>query len=553
MKTTKSCMMTDTRRTDGAGGLLRRGFAAILVIAMLFCCACRVDNGGVVATDVPATQEPTQEPINVGGRLSMPMPQNLHVTNPDYNPLTVHTEEMLNLFSLVYDKLIEIDETNMLVPSLAQSWVRDESTPNAWIINLRKDVRWHSGALLTAADVIYTYNTLYMLGNESYYSSALRSIVSMEVIDDSTLRCTMNGPGMLELYALNFPIIKENAGWLVGTGAYRAASVSDERITLTANDDWWDRPPYISTVEFLARDNNDTALASYSAGQLNFVPTAQLTVGQYNEPGTTNVSDVMTQGMEAIFINHTHGIMQDKRFRQAIAHGINRSRIITNVYMNRARTSDVPFPPDSWLYNGGAAQYDYNTQTSNALLDDLGYVRSSEGYRMRNGESITLTLLTSSTTENTTRSDAAELIAAQLGEIGITVNIVTAAHGYGETQSELMLALAAGEWDIALIGFNLSRSGNLATYLLSEGGSNIGSYSNPSMGALVNAMAAAYTEEALREQAYALQTNFTEELPFIVLYFRLNSVVCTAELNGTDGMREPALMRNIKNWYFTTK
>ena len=46
------------------------------------------------------------------------------------------------------------------------------------------------------------------------------------------------------------------------------------------------------------------------------------------------------------------------------------------------------------------------------------------------------------------------------------------------------------------------------------------------------------------------QTAFADELPFIVLYFRLNSVVYSAKLQEIGTMREPALLRNIKNWYF---
>ena len=61
---------------------------------------------------------------------------------------------------------------------------------------------------------------------------------------------------------------------------------------------------------------------------------------------------------------------------------------------------------------------------------------------------------------------------------------------------------------------------------------------------------AAADEESLRDAAYELQTAFADELPFIVLYFRLNSVVYSAKLQEIGTMREPALLRNIKNWCF---
>ena len=73
------------------------------------------------------------------------------------------------------------------------------------IINLRENVKWHSGDILTAGDVVYTFNQLYTLGSESYYASALSSISRIEMIDATTLRVTMNSSGIGELYWLQLP------------------------------------------------------------------------------------------------------------------------------------------------------------------------------------------------------------------------------------------------------------------------------------------------------------------------------------------------------------
>lgn len=525
--------------------------AIMLVLLSLLLTAC----GRFNTTDPNASAVPTDMPSETaipspssGGTLSLPMPENISVNNPDYSPLLVYTEEMLQLFSLLYDPLIAVDESNMLVPSLAKSWTQDRGHENAWLVTLRKEARWHSGEALNADDVIYTYNTLNSLGSESYYASSLNSIRSVEKVDELTLRFNMSSAGMTELYALNFPVIKENSDRLVGTGAYRAESVSDEIIRLNVNNDWWDRPPYIQHIEFLARAANDTALASYSAGQLNFVPTAQLAVGQYSEPGVTVVKDMMTQDMEVLLVNHSRQIMNQTDLRRAIIHSINRSQIITNIYMNRARSSDVPFPPDSWLYDSNAPQFNYNVQTASTLLDGMGYELHDDGTR-----SITLTLLTSSTTENTTRAEAAQVIASQLAQVGITVDIVTKAHTYGDSESDFLLALEEGDWDIAVAGFNLNQNNDLTPYLTQNGRNNFGNYLGESMTGLIENMRDAADEESLRECAYELQQEFTEELPFIVLYFRLNSVVYSADLKGVDVMREPLLMRNIKGWYLCTE
>ena len=68
-------------------------------------------------------------------------------------------------------------------------------------------------------------------------------------------------------------------------------------------------------------------------------------------------------------------------------------------------------PPDSWLYNSNAVQYDFNLNSANAILDELGSRVGADGRRTLNGSPIELTLLTSGTTENTVRSEAAGMIA----------------------------------------------------------------------------------------------------------------------------------------------
>lgn len=544
MKNTNFCakanMKRDVNRVEPARRVLLKAGAVLLAVLVLFCTACgKRGSGDAIQTNLPQSAAPqTSEPVpQQGGSLKLPMPRNLNKDNLNYNPLIATTEEALGLYSLVFESLIGIDESNRLIPSLAINWSADEENANSWIINLRENVKWHSGDILTAGDVVYTFNQLYTLGSESYYASALSSINRIEMIDATTLRVTMNSAGIGELYSLSFPIIHENAEPFTGTGAYRASYVSNTKITLKSNEEWWDRPPYIDTVEFHARESNATALASYGAGQLNFVPTALLTVGQYSEAGKTVVTDMMTQNMEVMLVNHNRAFVSRVEFRRAIAHALNRTKLITNAYMNRARAADVPVPPDSWLYNSNAVQYDFNLNSANAILDELGSRVGADGRRTLNGSPIELTLLTSGTTENTVRSEAAGMIAEQLAAVGITVKVVTAAHSYGSADSEYMTALAAGDWDLALCGFNLAQSNDLEPYLSVNGKNNFGHYNAglySGVSAALNKMNAAADEESLRNAAYELQTAFADELPFIVLYFRLNSVVYSQSFGKSE-------------------
>lgn len=66
---------------------------------------------------------------------------------------------------------------------------------------------------------------------------------------------------------------------------------------------------------------------------------------------------------------------------------------------------------------------------------------------------------------DTTRREAAGLVADQLTDLGITVEVITAAHTLGETDSDYMQALQTGAYDLCLLGINLGRDCDLTSVM----------------------------------------------------------------------------------------
>lgn len=538
---------------------IKRAVALVCAAATLALCGgCDGGNGTAetaASTTAPAVLEPSPTPAPVqGGTLRLSMPVNADKTDP----LKVNTEEMLNLYSLVFESLLFVDNTGQLTPGLAENWACDD-TGAVWTIKLRSAARWQdTGASVTAEDVISTYNKIVSFGAETYYSYVLKRIESMEAAADGSLVVTMKQPGLASLYALTFPVTESSAtatgNYPAGTGPYKFSYVSDDLVRLERNDNWWKQAPNIDYVEFYARESNDISLASYSAGQLDMVFTSSLTVGRYREEENTAVLDMMTQNAEVLLLNFSNENLQDIRIRQALAYAIDRSRIITNVYMNRARASDVPVPPDSWLYESKSAVYDYNRDVALSLLADAGWSDVDEdGFLEKDGyyyNEMTLTLLVDDSTD-AVRETAAEQIKTQLEALGIHIEIVTAAYTLGDDESDYMQKLSSGEFDLALAGFNIGYDCNLSPYLSADGTHNYGKYSDAAMEQLIGYMSTAASEADYISAASALQMAFVEDLPFITLYFRLNSVLYNTDITGIIDMREPDVFRNIAAWSIT--
>ena len=524
------------------------------ILLALGTCGCGVSADEPSQT-TPGIALPTATPAPLpmpGGEIRMPMPVNADVSDP----LSVTSEEMLALFSIIYEGLLAIDDSGRIIPALAENWTVDE-TGRIWTFRLRTAARWHdTGEAVTAADVVATYQRIVSLAENTYYSFVTERVENMAAASDGTLLVTMRKAGLASLYALTFPVMRggapEASGRPVGTGPYQVQTVTDELVQLVVNPNWWKQTPYIETISFYAKDSNDIALASYEAGQLDFVPTSSLSVGRYREEGVTNVLDVMTQTAEVMLINYSNDILKDVNVRMALAYAIDRGHIITNVYMNRAQACDVPVAPDSWLYESKSKLYDYNTTVAYALLANAGWSDiDGDGYLERNGQhysEMTLRLLVNDSTD-TARKSAAEMIAQQLEEIGIHVELITAGYVLGDDASEYVAKIQTKEFDLALIGFNLGRDCDLTQYIAQNGQNNYGGYSNAALEQLAQNILTAEDETTLRTAASEFQMRFAQELPFITLYFRLNSILYSADIQGITSAREPDILRSVDQWY----
>ena len=121
-------------------------------------------------TPAPSASPAVTEEPRQGGTLRLAMPVNA----PSSDPLQVTTEEMLNLFSLVYDTLLTVSPSGELEPCLCESW--SSEGPGVWLLKLREGVKWHDGKELWSGDVVNTYEALCEL-EESYYKPCLDHII----------------------------------------------------------------------------------------------------------------------------------------------------------------------------------------------------------------------------------------------------------------------------------------------------------------------------------------------------------------------------------------
>ena len=532
----------------------------LLLVGCLLLCACketdpRTDIVVPSSTNPPVSNTPAPE-YDSKKKLSIPIPENAIRDNP----YSITTEEMQTMYSLIYEGLLSVDDSGKLSPSLTMSWTVDSNNPCIWILSLRKGVLWHDGSAFTSDDVVFSYDTLedYLSEDNSstYYSNAFSKIESISALDTHTVKVKMKSKGLSSLYSLTFPIICKKT-WkdspLNGTGPYSVSSDKETSITLKINKSWWKELPKIESIKFSERLDNETALASYSAGQMNFVPTSSLSAGKYRKDGDTDVIDVKTQNVELLIFNHDNSILKNAQIRKALAYSVSQGKLVSNVYMNKAHACDVPIMPYSWLYDTKSKVIETNIPEANRILDEAGYVdKNDDGIRELKGskKKLSLVLLVNETTDNTARKNAAEIIKAQMLQCGIEVIVEAESYSISDKDSPYIKRLNTGDFDLALVGVNLGQDCNLAGFFEEDNSLNFGNVKDDELLNMANDIIYAPDEASMRNAAQIFQGAFTENLPFMVLYFRLNSIIYANELKGITSINEPNIMAAEYLWYF---
>ena len=108
------------------------------------------------------------------------------------SPMISYSQIGYEVFSLIYDSLVTIDENLEPMPNLAKSWETNEDGTE-WIFNLEEDVKWHDREPFTSQDVKFTYELL--LENPlGMYAGYLVGITEISCPDDYTVVIKTENP-----------------------------------------------------------------------------------------------------------------------------------------------------------------------------------------------------------------------------------------------------------------------------------------------------------------------------------------------------------------------
>jgi peptide/nickel transport system substrate-binding protein len=469
--------------------------------------------------------------------------------------------------SMLYNGLVSRDKDLNMIGELAESWTFSQDCLNL-TFNLRRNVRWHDGRPFTAADVVFTYETMIHPKTPTAYREDFKAVTEVAAPDPYTLRVRYKQPyakalqswglWMLPAHLLE-PYVREgrlreapqNRTNPVGTGAYRFGEWKPgEKVVLVANPDYFEGRPYISRVvyriipsqatiflELKARGVDSAGLTALQFKRQTEYPAFRKAYHKYEYPANAYTY---------LGFNLKDPRFADRRVRQAIAHAINKRELIEGVLLGLGREATGPYKPGTWAYNPNVRTYPYDMAKARALLAAAGWTETNgDGVLIKNGQPFTFELLTNQ--GNDERKKVAEIVQASLKELGIQVDIRVI-----EWASLLKEYIKKRRFEAIILGWGIGLDPDqYEIWHSSKTGPdelNHISYANPEVDALLE-QGRTSCRQAERKKSYdRLQAILAEDQPLVFLYFRDALPVVSSRVRGIvpapNGIRY-----NFNEWY----
>jgi peptide/nickel transport system substrate-binding protein len=314
----------------------------------------------------------------------------------------------------------------------------------------------------------------------------------------------------------------------VSTGPYRVVNFrTDESVELEASEHWHLGVPKIKNVQVRIIPDATTLVLEMQRGSLNLeinqIPFENVTT--FEKSDKHQVVKKPGSVWQYLAFNLKDPTLSKVQVRRALAHAIDREKIVRDLLRGHGVATDTMFGQGHWARAENLPAYPYDVNRAKQLLDEAG-LRDPDGDGPQ--PRFTLSFKTSTDTEANLR---AQMIQQMLQQVGIKVDIQTSEF------TTFLDEVSKGNFQM----YSLSRNGIADPdfyYVIFHSknippeGQNRGYYNNPKVDQLI-ADGRATFDRNKRKQIYAeIQRIVQEDLPYISLYHQVNVAVMDKGLQG---------------------
>ena len=477
-----------------------------------------------------------------------------------------------DLCALIFSGLTRLGEDGKVEPDLASDW--DIGADGlTYTFYLRSNAYWHDGTPVTVDDVILTIRLIQdpeFPGPPELGADVWR-MVKIKEIDDLTVQFTLDEPyapfldyttvGILPAHrvagigAAGLPAASFNLA-PVGSGPFQVEEIEGEKGTVTSVvlkhfPRYYRARPYLDRIQFRFYADYGAVLDAYTAGQVEGVASVRAQdLPRARELADLDLFSAQIAEYGIVFLNLADDdlpFFQEHAVRQAMMLALDRQALIDEVLEGQALVTDSPILPGTWAYEANASGYDHDLQRAQALLDEAGWVRATQGdARHKGGDRFRFTLLTSRVPQ---REAAAEMLAEQWAELGLEVVVASV------SAAELREALNARRFQAALV--HLALPGDPDPYPFwhekqIDEGQNYAGFEHRRISEVTEQARVTPNENRRRVLYEEFQELFAEQLPSLPLYVPVYTYGVDQRINDVQIgplMHPSDRFRTVLNWW----
>lgn len=462
-----------------------------------------------------------------------------------------------------FEGLMRLDENEKAIPGVAEKMeVSDDNL--VYTFTLRKDAKWSDGEAVTAKDFEYSwvraltketaaeynYQLFYIKNGEKFYNGeATRDDLGIEVVDDHTLKVTLESPTAYfpELTAfttympLREDIVTANPeGWAtepetyVSNGPFKLVQWDmKDQLVFEKNEKYWnDKEIKIPGVVWKLVTDENTAYASLKSGEfdaIHSVPVAEIANGQkeglvtiYPNLGTYML--VYNVGKQDTLDADAKKALSNEKVRKALAIAIDRKAITENV----TKSGQIPaysFVPQGIKNEKGEDFADRKYYDANvANVEEAKKLLSEAGYP--NGEGLpTLELMYN--TEGAHKL-VAQAVQQDWAKIGVNVELAN------QEWKVFLNTRQQGQYEIARHGW-IGDYVDPMTFLdlwVTGGGNNDAGYSNAEYDKLVAQAKSEPDQDKRWELMKKAEDILMADMPIVPIYYYTQVKAANPDVKG---------------------
>jgi len=439
---------------------------------------------------------------------------------------------------LIAPGLVVVDTDDMSAKlELAESITQVDTL--TWDAVIRADARFSDGEPVTAADVAWTYTTMTKDGSESTYAKSFRErFTSVEAIDARRVRFHLVAPLATFMTDVDMGIVAAHAagkdgrfprGIPIGAGPYRGVARETRRVVLAENAHYHGEHPRLPRLVAKVVRDASARIVMLVGGSADLAQNSVRLdlVDDVAAEARVHVATGPSSLLSYLMMNNEDPVLKDVRVRQAIALALDREGIIAAKFSGRAVLATGLLAPRHWAYNGEVTRWPHDPERAMRLLDDAG-LPDPPGAAPR-------LHLVYKTSADQFRVSVARVIAAQLGEVGIDVEVRAFEFGTffadikkGQFQLASMQTSDIGEPDFLRSYFSSTRIPTADD----PNATNRWRYRNARVDQLTEDGRRVIDPEARRVLYDEAQRILADEVPVVPLWHEDNVVLTNREVTG---------------------